>query len=198
MRRVVLALVLTAAFVASGCISGPVESPPTPASPEPRSASPSVAAAVLMSGDASRPSIAVDAESPSPSSTDEPVPSAAGPEVVVSIPSQFGDLRVRVDSNGLIVSGRAATQAELARIDLGARDIAVLSLARSDLLVVWTGTICERSARLVVVPDLVFLAPDPRQGCDAMGFGWGLVLTTREPIDASHVDARMAPTILLP
>ena len=132
------------------------------------------------------------------SPTDEPTPSAAGNQVIVKIPSRFGDLRVRIDSNGLVTAGRAATDAEMAKMDLGERDIGVLNLADERLLVVWEGTICERSARLIVVPDELFLAPDPRQACDASAFGWGLVLTTRDPVDASKMIARQGRTVLLP
>ena len=131
------------------------------------------------------------------SPTDEPAPSASGRQVVVTIPSQFGDLRVRVDSDGLVVAGRPATNAEMNRSDLGERDIGVRNVADDRLLVIWSATICERSARLIVVPDERFLAPDPRQGCDAMAVGWGLVLTTREPVDASRMTARQGRTVLL-
>jgi hypothetical protein len=117
---------------------------------------------------------------------------------VVKIPSRFGDLRVRIDSNGLVTAGRAATDAEMTRISLGELDIGVRNLADDRLLVVWEGTVCEGSARLIVVPDELFLAPDPRQACDASAFGWGLVLTTREPVDASRMIARQGRTVLLP
>jgi hypothetical protein len=155
--------------------------------------SPSTAArSPSASGSAIRSSLAP------PSPTDEPTPSAAGRQVIVKIPSRFGDLRVRIDSNGLVTAGRAATDAEVGRMDLGERDIGVLNLADDRLLVFWEGTICERSARLIVVPAEVFLAPDPRKGCDAVGFGWGLVLTTRDPVDASRMLARQGRTVLLP
>src|SRR5882757_1446001 len=164
----------------------------------------------LPSPSGARPSASTGAPSPSasgppirsplapPSPTDEPTPSAAGRQVIVKIPSRFGDLRVRIDSNGLVTTGRAATDAEMNRISLGEQDIGVRNVADDRLLVAWLGTICERSARLIVVPDEVFLAPDPRPGCDAQGFGWGLVLTTRDPVDAAQMIARQAPTVLLP
>jgi hypothetical protein len=96
------------------------------------------------------------------------------------------------------VAGRPATTAEIKGVDIGESFIAVRNLAERELLIAWVGSVCERSAWMVIVPTEVFLAPDPRKPCDTLGYGWGLVVTTRTPIDAAPMIARQAPTTLLP
>jgi hypothetical protein len=191
------ALLVAAAFLASGCITRLVESPSPTSSPSvSRSTSPIAASAVARSDDPSGSPVATDVESPP--ATEEARPSAGGPEIVVSVRSAFGTLRVHIRSNGLVEAARPATQAELERIDVASLDIGVRNLGGSDLLVDWAGSFCDRDATLVVDPTQVFVGPAPRPGCDALGFGWGVVLTTRSRIDASQMTTRLGPTVLSP
>lgn len=190
-------LLVAATLLASGCVSRPVESPPSSSFPSvSRSTSPIATSAVAPSDDALGSPAAADVESPP--ATDEAVPSAGGPEIVVSIRAAFGTLRVHVRSNGLVKAARPATQAELELVDVASLDIGARNLGGSDLLVDWAGSICDRAATLVVDPGQVFVGPAPRAGCDAVGFGWGVVLTTRARIDASQMTTRLGPTVLLP
>jgi hypothetical protein len=133
-----------------------------------------------------------------PAPLEEPEPSAAGEPIVVVIRHDWGSLRVTVLSDGLVTKARPATDHEDERVGglNGDRLIATTRIG-DDLLVAWMGG-CDRSARLIVLPDQVFVGPAPRQGCDSLGVGYGVVLSTAVALDPSNILARLAPTVLIP
>jgi hypothetical protein len=173
-------------FVVGACLADP---------PRPSSVPPGPSPIATARPAPTNPAPESDSIEPAPST--EPVPSVAGEPVVVAIKSEWGTLRVNVVSDGLVIKARPATDREIERLPLGDRDIAIRALG-DDLLVVWIGSVCERSARLIVLPDQVFLDPAPRHGCDAAGLGYGVVLTTAVPLDPSKMLARAARPVLLP
>ena len=103
-----------------------------------------------------------------------------------------------VAHDGLVAAGRPATPHELSRIEFARSDIGAANLTAREVLVAWAGTICERFAALTVDLDRVVLAPAPQPGCDALGYGWGVVLTLRRALDAGSVEAVQLPTTILP
>jgi hypothetical protein len=195
-RRCDLAAVLLLASMVAlpGCVARPVlpsesRAPTVRTEPTaPSQASPSGVRPPRASGSA--------ASSPPAQAASGPPASSAS--IVVSIPSTFGSLRVRVAGDGVIAAGRAATASEVARIDLGVTNIGVRNLAPDRLLVAWIGSVCDRSALLTVSPTTLFLAPNPRPGCDAQAIGWGVVLTSDAQFDASGMSANEGGTVLLP
>ena len=132
-----------------------------------------------------------------PSSSGSP-PSPSPATILVTIPSQFGDLHVTIEHDGILARARPATEAEINRVNVGEHDIVLRNVTDARMLLVWIGTVCERFATLTVERQRVVLAPAPRPGCDAMAFGWGLALTANEPWDATAVEAIQLPTTLLP
>jgi len=62
----------------------------------------------------------------------------------------------------------------------------------------WIGTVCDVKATLTVTPARLVVTPVPRQGCDAMAVGRGMVLTFPAPTDPKAITVALGPMILLP
>jgi hypothetical protein len=130
--------------------------------------------------------------------TENPVDLTGSDHLVVAIPSQWGKLKVTVVHEGLVASGRPATEREIQGIFRDSNDIGLTNQTDREIAIGWVGSICDRVAILAVDSDRVVLAPAPRPGCDAVGYGWGVVLTMRRPFDVRPLRAIKLPTTILP
>ncbi len=100
---------------------------------------------------------------------------------------------------GIVVAWRAATDSDLQAIAwAGDADIAHGLLSDRDLVLGWIGTVCDVKATLTVTSGQLVVTPVPRQGCDAMAVGRGMVLTFAEPADPTAITVELGDTILLP
>jgi hypothetical protein len=75
-----------------------------------------------------------------------PEPAPSGGTIRVTVPSDFGDLHVTIQHDGILGSARPATEAEIDHAPLGDHDIRLTNLTDTALLLVWIGSICERNA----------------------------------------------------
>lgn len=103
-----------------------------------------------------------------------------------------------VGEPGIVVAWRAATERDLREIAWADADIALGRLSDRDLVLAWTGTVCDVTATLTVAPGRLVVTPVPRQGCDASAVGRGIVLTFAEPTDPNAITVELGDTILLP
>jgi hypothetical protein len=128
---------------------------------------------------------------PSPSAV-EPSPSVA----VTSIPLSLGaghTLTLTVtDRSAQLLEVRSAKPEELAAPDPESANADIFAYTPADggsdqLVVVWTGVICDRAADLVIEPgvDKVAVQAHRADPCDAMAVPSGVVLTFDRPIDPS-------------
>jgi hypothetical protein len=70
--------------------------------------------------------------------------------------------------------------------------------ACAELVLWWIGTVCDVNAMLSVTRERLVVTPVPREGCDAMAVGRGVVLTFAKPIDPTSVALALEPDVLLP
>lgn len=104
-----------------------------------------------------------------------------------------------VGEPGTVVAWRAAGDRDLAAIAWGGdTDIALGRLSERDLVLGWIGTVCDVKATLTVAPGRLVVTPVPRQGCDAMAVGRGVVLTFAEPTDPATISVELGERVLLP
>ena len=104
-----------------------------------------------------------------------------------------------VGEPGIVVAWRAATERDLEAIaSANDLDIALGRLSDRDLVLGWTGTVCDLKATLTVVPGRLVVTPAPRQGCDLVGVGRGIVLKFAEPTDPEAITVELGGRVLLP
>ena len=103
-----------------------------------------------------------------------------------------------VGQPGIVIAWQAATERELKTVAWADADIGLGRLSDRDLVLAWTGTVCDVTATLTIVPGRLVVTPVPRQGCDLVGVGRGLVLTFAEPTDPNTITVELGDTVLLP
>lgn len=181
---------LLVALAVGGCGPTPVEtrSPAASASPPPPPTTAITAPAL-----ATEPSATA-------SFLPSPVPSqSATPIGVVRIP--FAEREMELDvvgEPGVLAAWRPATDRDVAAGTWGDNDITLARLTDRELMLGWIGTVCDVKATLSVTRERLVVSPVPREGCDAMAVGRGVVLTFAKPIDPASVAAVLEPTVLLP
>jgi hypothetical protein len=99
---------------------------------------------------------------------------------------------------GVLSGWRAATEADLGAVAWGEPDITLGGLTERELVLAWGGTVCDVAATLAVAPRRLVVSPAPREGCDAMWLGRGVVLTFAEPVDPASIAVMLDPVPLRP
>ncbi len=181
---------LLVVLAVGGCGPGPVEnrSPSTTSSPPPTS-----------TAEPSPPTLA-----PEPSATASLLPSprlspSASPIGVVRIPFARREMELAiVGESGVLAAWRAATDRELAAVTWGDNDITLARLTDRELVLGWIGTVCDVKATLTVTQERLVVSPVPREGCDLLAVGRGVVLTFAKPVDPASVAVVLEHTVLLP
>jgi hypothetical protein len=100
-----------------------------------------------------------------------------------------------------VLEAVAATSEERDRYASQLRDRGAALNIDSDLrrlVIVWEGTACDESARLVVALPAITVAPGPRPGCDLLPVGRALILTMLTETDASTLHVTVEDAELLP
>ena len=180
---------LLVVLAVGGCGPGPVEnrSPSTTSSPPPTS-----------TAEPSCPTLA-----PEPSATASVLPSprpspSASPIGVVRIPFEGARWKLAiVGEPGVLAAWRAATD-RLAAVTWGDSDITLARLTDRELVLGWIGTVCDVKATLTVAQERLVVSPVPREGCDLVAVGRGVVLTFAKPADPALVAVVLEHTVLLP
>jgi hypothetical protein len=158
-------------------------------------AAPGVTADVPQSTTSSPPG--VPSESPSPSARARPREELIG-TVRFAFANRLMEVAI-VGEQGLVVAWRGATDLELGAVAWDENpDIGLGQLSDRELVLDWIGTVCDVEATLIVAPGSLVVSPPPREGCDAMAVGRGIVLTYATRIDPADVDVRLMETVLLP
>ena len=103
-----------------------------------------------------------------------------------------------VGEPGVLVAWRAATDRELAAATWGDDDITLARLTNRELVLGWIGTVCDVKATLTVTQERLVVSPVPREGCDLVAVGRGVVLTFAKPVDPASVAVVLEHTVLLP
>ena len=189
-RQALAALLIVLAGCGSG-LPGPSVSEPIAS---PSQASPVVTPDVSPSITTASPGASVS-RSPSapPRPSGEPIGTVrfpfAGREMEVAI----------VGQRGLVEAWRGATEVELGAVawDENA-GIGLAPVSDRELVLGWIGTVCDVEATLIVAPGSLVVSPAPREGCDAMAVGRGIVLTYETRVDPADVEVRLTETVLLP
>lgn len=181
------------ALAVSACGSDVTQtSPSTPASSPPHATltSPPAASTIAPASPAETPSVP---PSELPGATASPLGS-------LRIPFANREMEVTiVGQPGIVVAWRAATDRDLQAITWdGDADIALGRLSDRNLVLGWIGTVCDVKATLTVTPGRLVVTPAPRQGCDAMALGRGMVLTFAAPTDPTAITVELGERILLP
>jgi hypothetical protein len=100
---------------------------------------------------------------------------------------------------GIVEGWRAAGDADLEAVTFdGNDDSGIGRLTERDLVLGWIGTVCDVKATLAVAPETLVITPAPREGCDSMGVGRGMVLTFADPVDPAAITVHLEDGILLP
>lgn len=191
--RVNRAGIVALAFVLSACASGVAEPPPSTAL-----SSPSQSAATASPAGAT---IAPASPGPTASTTPSEVPNPSAPALgSLRIPFANREMEVTiVGEPGIVVAWRAAGDRDLEAIAWnGDADIALGRLSARDLVLGWIGTVCDVKATLTVAPGRLVVTPVPREGCDAMAVGRGMVLTFADPVDPAGITVDLGDRVLLP
>ena len=142
--------------------------------------------------------------SPPTASAAPPAPAPPGPSEpvigIVRVPFAGREMRLTmVGAPGGPVAWRAATDAEVAAVAWGGNDeIALGRLGGRDLVLAWIGTVCDVRATLTIGPGRLVVSPVPREGCDAMAVGRGVVLSFAQPVDPASIAVVLEDTVLLP
>lgn len=159
--------------------------------------------------------------SPTPGASPSPPPSSAataGPSPSVApgvTPPPDGSLTVDLffhddpagrsirllafDDSRRLVEARGATAAEQALPTIGAPEVdprlAPIPGDPSSVVLVWTGLICDTTARLRIDKALATIEVEggPVEPCDAMGVGRGVVLRFDGPIDPAAIATSLVP-----
>jgi hypothetical protein len=103
-----------------------------------------------------------------------------------------------VGEPGVLAAWRAATDRELAAVTWGDSDITLARLTDRELVLGWIGTVCDVKATLTVAQERLVVSPVPREGCDLVAVGRGVVLTFAKPADPASVAVVLEHTVLLP
>jgi hypothetical protein len=187
------AVLVAMALALSACGSGAKQPSPSTTASSPPHASPTSSPAVSAIAPASPAPTLSPLPSELPSTTDVPLGS-------VQIPFANRAMEVTiVGEPGLVAAWRAATERELEAIAWsGDADIALGRLSDRDLVLGWIGTVCDLKATLTVVPGRLVVTPAPRQGCDLVGVGRGIVLKFAEPTDPEAITVELGGRVLLP
>lgn len=188
-RRWLGALLVVLAVV--GCGSQAVDKPsPSTASSRPPSPMAEIASPTIVPEPSAAASLL-----PSPA----PTPSAS-PIGVVRIPFARREMDLAiVGESGVLVAWRAATDRELEAATWdGDDDITLDRLTKRNLVLGWIGTVCDVKATLTVAQERLVVSPVPREGCDAMAVGRGVVLTFAMPVDPASIAVVLEETVLLP
>jgi len=138
-----------------------------------------------------------------------PTPTSPSPESPSASPSPLGSVHIPfanrvmevtiVGKPGIVTAWRAATDRDLKAVPWdGDADIALGRLSDRELVLGWIGTVCDLEATLTIAPGRLVVTPAPRQGCDAMALGRGLVLTYAEPPDLNATTVELGERVLLP
>jgi hypothetical protein len=138
---------------------------------------------------------------PEPPTSDPNSPGPAGHALgLVRIPVADREMELAiVGEAGIVLAWRGASRQEVAGgLRIGDDDIWLTRRTDRELVLGWSGTICDVAATLLVAPDLLAIDPEPRQGCDAQSIGRGVVLTYREPPNLSKISLELKPQVLLP
>lgn len=139
---------------------------------------------------------------PEPSAAASLPPSATSSATalgVVWIPFAGREMELAiVGEPGVVVAWRAATEQELTAGIWRDDDVALNRLTDRELVLGWIGTVCDVKATLAVARDRLVVSPVPREGCDAMAVGRGVVLTFATPVEPASVVVVLEPTELLP
>lgn len=183
---------LLVALAVGGCGPTPVEtgSPSATASPLP-SPTTEITAPTLAPGPSATASIL-----PSPV-----VSQPATPIGVVRIPFAGREMELdMVGEPGVLAEWRAATETDRGEAagTWGNIDIWLARLTDRELALWWIGTVCDVKATLSVTRERLVVSPVPREGCDAMAVGRGVVLTFAKPVDPTSVALVLEPDVLLP
>jgi hypothetical protein len=186
------ALVLMA-LALSACGSGPTPPSPSTPTPSPPHASPASSTAAPTGALASpAPTLA--------SRSSEPPSASVAPLGSVQIPFANRVMQVTiVGVPGIVTAWRAATDRDLKAVPWdGDADIALGRLSDRELVLGWIGTVCDLKATLTIIPGRLVVTPAPRQGCDAMALGRGVVLTYAGPPDLNAITVELGDRVLLP
>lgn len=104
-----------------------------------------------------------------------------------------------VGQPGLVVEWRGATEAELRRaIWRPEADIGAGLLSEDELVLAWSGTICDVEATLSITRDRLVVTHPPRRGCDAMAVTRGVVLTYAGRVDPATIVVDLVDATLIP
>ncbi len=112
----------------------------------------------------------------------------AGAVVRVTVMDQSGSLTT--------VRGASLAEIQLHETDFGGRvPIIGRKLGDESVLVLWAGSSCDTSGRLVIGPDVASITymPDPRPGCDAINIVRGVVLSFDHAVVAAGVVLSVGP-----
>lgn len=180
--------------ISVGCGQSTTTVPPAASDERPTGiASPSIdPPTVGSSGETDEPS-----GMPSPSAT-------AGPsgEPIGIVRFSFAEREMTVTivgQPGIVVAWRGASDRELAAAVWDeSEDIGLGRLSDRELVLAWSGTVCDLEATLIVAAGSLVVWPPPREGCDAMAVGRGMILTYAAPVDPVDIDVRLMDTVLLP
>jgi hypothetical protein len=148
--------------------------------------------------------VATPTHVPAPPATTSLAPSpvanpSASPLGVVRIPFATREMVLTIAGvPGVLVAWRAATDRELEALTLGDDDIALGRLTSRELVLGWIGTVCDVHATLTVTQEHLVVSPDPREGCDAMALGRGVVLTFGKRVDPAAIAVVLEDGVLLP
>jgi hypothetical protein len=145
------------------------------------------------------------ADLPQPSATASVHPSAtptalATPIGFLRIPLAGREMELAiVGSPDVLTAWRAATDQELSAVAWGeGQDVVLRSRSRRELVLGWIGTACDTRATLTVEPRRLVVRPAPREACDAMAQGRGVVLTFAVPADPASIAVVLENAVLLP
>ena len=175
-------------FIVAGCGAGAVQS-----------ADPSTAASAPASATV-EPVASTPVPEPSLATSMPPSSTSPAPRIgVVAIPFAGREMEVAlVGEPGVLEGWRAATERELTAGTWRDDDVALNRLTGRELVLGWTGTVCDVEATVAVSRDRLVISPVPREGCDAVAVGRGVVLTFARPVVPASVVVVLEPTELLP
>jgi hypothetical protein len=154
-----------------------------------------------------RPPASADAAAGAPTavpSGSAPIGGLPGPSAppigVVRVPFAGRAMQLTiVGTRGVVVAWRPATDAEVAAVPWAEDDdIALGRIGERDLVLAWIGTVCDVQATLTVGTARLVVTPAPREGCDALAAGRGVVLSFAQPPDPASIEVVLDETARLP
>ena len=117
------------------------------------------------------------------------------------LPERIIEVRFVGFSDGTLV--REATTGEVLRADPG--HITPLMLNASDLLIAWFGSICDTGYTITLSTvitlstesRMIVVTPDPREACDAMAIGYGIVISGEPSLVNQSLRVVLDPDVFL-